>query len=256
MRTFDIELRTMSTPATFARLLTLIGMAWFILWACAPTMSVPPARPLAHQSPAQRAQHGPSREYGMGGTASFFPSYGIVAAGSDVFTPLEESSDSSEHASDTSVQQEMTWDLGSPSMDSAHFYYRKATADGGEWGWSVQHYFPEAMPGAGVYRRLKAIHAGGLWAGLQYEGGWLYAGIRAPISLAFADRVWLTTAPGAAISAGGPSAQVPVGLSLRLGKRIFVDSEIGRSWGYDDMVYAGLSIGYGYTGETWLGAVE
>ena len=236
-----------------SKLLTLIGMAWFILWACAPTMSVPPARPLAHQSPADRAQHGPSREYGMGGTARFFPGYSMVVAGSDTFTPVDESSDSS----DTSVQQEMTWELGSRGMDFAHFYYRKATADGGEWGWSVQHYFPEAMPGAGVYRRLKAIQAGGLRAGLQYEGGWLYAGIRAPISLAFADRVWLTTAPTAAVSFEGPTTRVPIGLSLRLGKRVYIDSEIGQTWGYDDdMVYAGLSIGYGYTGETWLGEIE
>ena len=224
-------------------------MAWFILWACAPTMTVPPARPVAHQSPAERAQHGPSREYGMGGTVGFNAYQEYVAADGPNGTDS--------HGPASQTQPEVVIDLSEFRSEFAHFYYRKATADGGEWGWSVQHYFPEAMPGAGVYRRLKAIHAGGLWAGLQYEGGWLYAGIRAPISLAFADRVWLTTAPGAAMSAGGPSAQVPVGLSLRVHKRIFLDSEVGVGWGYEnEVVYAGLNIGYGYAGETWLGAVE
>ncbi len=230
-----------------SRILTLLAIAWFILWACAPTMSVPPARPLAHQSSAELSQSGPSREFGMGGTVGFFPTHTIPVAASD---------SESSGASDKSVQHEKTWDLTYSEIDFVHFYYRKATADGGEWGWSAQQYFPESMPGAGAYRRFKAIHTGNFWAGGQIEGGWLYAGLRAPISLALTDRFWLTTAPSAAMSTDGPAARVPVGLSLRLHKRIFLDSEIGMSWGYDEFVYAGLNIGYGYAGKTWLGSIE
>jgi hypothetical protein len=45
---------------TLARLIVLISMAWFILWACAPMMSAPPAPPIP-------SDH--NKEFGLGGNA-------------------------------------------------------------------------------------------------------------------------------------------------------------------------------------------
>ena len=219
-------------------LLSLIGIAWFNLWGCAPTMSVPPARPLSHQSPGDRARE-LNREFGMGSNLIFLPSYtsNIVAEG-----------DAS--GGDPPAPQNVS------EMDFAQLYYRKATADGGEWGGSAQLFILQTMPGAGAYRRFKLIDAGNFWAGGQIEGGFLYAGVRAPISLAFANRAWLTTAPSASLQTGGLIGRVPAGLSLRVHKSIFLDSEVGMRWVVWDTdggsameyggTYVGLNIGYGY----------
>jgi hypothetical protein len=189
----------MNRTQALTRLLTLGAMSWFVFWACAPMMSVPPARPISQ---------GHDKEFGGG----------IMAQ------PGEECPDcpkTVEVALDIAWKQGFLW------------YRRQEPGSPLQWGGTVFAGVP--FVSGGGYVRYNLIDNSRGIIGLQLDGGLLYGGIGLPVGIPVDDqgKIWLTVQPSAHFSMV-PLVHAPIGMSFKLNDSQHIDTQIGATYIYGE----------------------
>jgi hypothetical protein len=227
----------MKYSQAFSRLLVLFGMAWFILWACAPMMSAPP-------SPRIPSEYNKELGYGLN-----------AGAGNDYEDIFEEPVHCGSEIPPSEVQDcldqrySQIWE----PVASVQLWQRfqVGARRQNEVGLLMQAGYPTLLSG-GVYYRVNVFNDGPVQVGHQIEAGGLWVGYSLPVAIPLGERVWLTTQPSIRASAFS-IVQVPVGMSLQLGKRSRLDAEVGLHAGgqsgpympgYPFMMYGGLALAH------------
>jgi hypothetical protein len=191
--------RKMNKNRSIAKTLTLLGISWFVFWACAPMMSAPPSPPI----PAtENNEVGLSVNGGAAFEASPFLDFAHLPPTSDTLFNMQ-------------------------------LHYRHMLPNGGEVGSITSAGYPSMISGGGYYRAVG--YSNDIFnVAPQVELGWLWVGFRVPMALKLDDKVWVTTQP--AISSGVASAlMVPLGISRTIGKGWRLDSEIGMRYDIREM---------------------
>jgi len=173
-----------------ARMLTLLGMAFFVFWACAPMMSAPPSPPMAS------AEYG---EINHGGNVGILDEKGFDPNHPSPMQPM------------VNYQLAMRRPVGGQS--------------GNEFGTLIQLGWPSIISGGGYYR-MKFVGGEKTYIGGQASLGLFWAGVGLPMAFKVSDKVWLTTHPGIRGSLMH-FVHMPLGLSWELGESNRLDTEIG-----------------------------
>ncbi len=222
----------MKYSQAFSRLLVLFGMAWFILWACAPMMSAPP-------SPRIPSEY--NKELG----------YGLNAGVGDTYFPDDPAwcVDMASDCSGTTFPSPRWQPVGSVQLWQR---FAVGARRHNETGLLLQAGYPTLLSG-GAYYRINTVNDWPVQVGHQFEAGGLWLGYSLPIAVPLSDKAWLTTQPSIRVSVFS-IVQVPVGMSLQLGKRSRLDAEVGlhaggqsddyRLGGHWLMLYGGLALSH------------
>jgi hypothetical protein len=189
--TLNLQEQRMNKNRSIAKIITLLGISWFVFWACAPMMSAPPSPPIpdtqVHES-------------------------GISINGGAMFAenPLGD------------LAHPQGYNGGALNLQT---HYRRPIVAGGEFGLISSIGLPSMIAG-GAYYRAPGYSGDIFNIAPQIELGFLWTGFRVPMSVKVEDKVWVTTQP--ALTAGSQShLMVPLGISRTLGKGFRLDSEFG-----------------------------
>ena len=153
----------------------LLATAYFALWACAPAATLAP-----------QLYNGAERRSEVAVAATY--SSALDGRASSLFVG------GCPHAVDGQIswsRQLGHWDVG-------------ATAFGGT-GSAV---------GAGGFGRYRVVDTPRGQVGVQFAGGWLWAALAVPMSVAVTDQVWIYTAPNFGYQLG--FLRLPLGIAIRI----------------------------------------
>jgi len=202
----------MSRNHAIARILTLAGISWFVLWACAPMMSAPPSPPMV------ASPHG---EAGYGGN---------LGLGAEVPDAAERRAG------------EKPYFIG---MGNAQGWYRHQVGPlkQNEAGLLGQVGVPSFVSGGGYYRFAMARNEKA-YVGGQFTLGFLWVSVSLPMAFKVSEKVWLTTQPSLRGSMAS-QLMLPIGLAWELEDGSRIDAEIGaHKAGADNYTVVGEYIGY------------
>jgi len=175
-------------PAT--RIAVLLGMSFFIFWACAPMMSAPPSPPM------QSAEFG---EINHGVNAGIIDDNGLGKDNPGRPMPM------------VNYQLALRRPLNSQNNE--------------EFGTLVQVGWPSILSGGGYYR-MKFLGGENTYIGGQASIGWFWGGVGIPMAFKVSDKIWFTSHP----SIRGSMfhfVHMPLGLSWELGEYNRLDTEVG-----------------------------
>jgi hypothetical protein len=172
------------------RIAVLLGMSFFIFWACAPMMSAPPSPPM------RSAEFG---EINHGVNAGIFDDNGLGKDNPGLPVPM------------VNYQFALRRALNGQNTD--------------EFGTLIQVGWPSIVSGGGYYRK-KFLGGENTYIGGQASLGLLWAGVGLPMAFKVSDKMWFTTHP-AIRGAMFHFVHLPLGLSWELGEYNRLDTEVG-----------------------------
>ena len=187
------------------RFFVALGIAWFVLWACAPMSSNPPPTPMPE---AAKGELGAG--FNGGATvivdewceAYVFPLGNVQAWGRFKAGP------------DKQDEAGVIAQMGLPSFVSMGGYYRKTLA-----------------------RTDKA------YVGAQFDIGGFWLGTSLPTAYRLTDSLWLTTMPGLRAS-NASNIELPIGIGWQAKDTVRFDMEIGTHFLFADELYEYDYAGY------------
>ncbi len=195
----------MTQKAPLARLLALGGIAWFILWACAPMMTAPPATPMTGASPREvgfSAHGGGGLDLSSGERMIDERSGPAVLAGSTFW-----------------IRKAVGGDKRNQAGGFLHAMMLQETT-------CRRRYCGDGAWGIGGFYRKALSKADSFHSGLQISAGYPFVTLGVPLAWAVRDGWWLTTQPR--LGVGFTSmVHLPVGLSVPIGRGGRIDAEFG-----------------------------
>ena len=180
------------------RFFVALGIAWFVLWACAPMSSNPPPTPMAEQH---------SREVGFGANAGTL----ITVYDCD---EIDENIDGEERVEVAPLANVQGWLRVAVGPDDQH-----------EAGLTGQMGMPSALS-AGGYFRYTIRNNNRFFVESQFDIGGLWVGTSLPMAVRVSDSFWLTTMPGARLNMAS-NIELPVGIGWQINDKLRLDGEIG-----------------------------
>jgi len=218
------------------RFFVALGIAWFVLWACAPMSSNPPPTPMPEAA---------KYEFGFGAN-------GGARVDSEMRCKVESVSDDGYPQCDEFYKDHRVTPVGN-LQGSVRIAAGSDLPN--EGGLLFQIGFPPLLSAGGYYRH-SLVRNDTISVGWQVELGLFWAGTSLPVAYRVSDSFWLTTMPGLHASFDYTNlhdsqvAHVPIGLSWQFNDIARLDTEIGTnleegnedSYDYNAYGHMGISI--------------
>ena len=204
-------LRSPGSPRepSWLKALGILAAAYFALWACAPTMTIPPGSPLDRPGDTSLS---------LGASINGPEQWAIYAE------PTPTQSGAARGAlADAFPRGEEVIGYKLHLFPDAQLSLLHQSGEKLQWGVTLGGGYTSLVMGGGLVRYI--LHKDDrVWVAVEAQGGWMWAGAALPFRLRLTDALSVYTSP--TVAAGVYRARIPLGFSVRLGDHGALHAEV------------------------------